>query len=177
MEGMHVTSAPRHATLIRTECVAKQTAHNMVKDSGGQTQWNWIKMDRQNKLRSVGLNSDPDQLLKTIWSTDTDMASVMEVSNRFLPIIPLMSNEIEKTLLFLPAGQGFIFVARKRPVHTIQRQWYDKGTNKRKPRTFIPEKGALFFRCVTTPPGGAGCSLDDRQEVKNNYLVWVLIKR
>ena len=69
----------------------------------------------------------------------------MEVFNRFLPIIPLMSNEIEKLYLFCRPAKVFIFVARKRPVHTIQRQWYDQGPNNREPRTFIPEKGALFL--------------------------------
>ena len=82
-----------------------------------------------------------------------------------------MSNEIENFTFSARRLSFYFIVARKRPVHTIQRQWYEKGTNKRKPRAFIPEEGALFLGCVTTPPGWAACSLDDRQEVKNSYLV------
>ena len=61
-----------------------------------------------------------------------------------------------------------------------------KDPGQRDAKTFIPEEGALFFGCVTTPPGGvshseqdAGCGLDviKRQIVKNNYCVWMLIKR
>jgi len=95
-----------------------------------------------------------------------------------LPSYNTSDEQWNRELYFFCRPAKFLFLVSRRktsPHHSVVMVW--KRYKQKEPRLFISEEGALFLGCVTTPPGGAGCSLDDRQEFKNNYLVWVLIKR